>query len=43
MTIKEIIKQDLKVNPQKRNNMQYCISCMAYGVDLDEIDRELEK
>ena len=39
----EIIKNDLINNPQKRNNMQFCLACYAYGIDLDQMDKELSE
>ena len=41
--IKEIVKNDLREHPEKRNNIQFCVSCSAYGVDLDEVDAELSQ
>ena len=41
--IRYFVKQDLRMHPEKRNNMQFCVACAAYGVDLDDIDKELEQ
>ena len=41
--IKEIIKQDLRLHPEKRNSFQFCVACAAYGVDLLKIDEEFQK
>lgn len=40
--IKRIVKDDLREHPEKRSSMQFCLACYAYGVDLNEIDKELE-
>ena len=41
--LKEIVKHDLCQHPEKRNSLQFCVACAAYGVDLEEIDEEIKR
>ena len=41
--IYKIVKNDLIRHPEKRNNMQFCVACYAYGIDLNQVDESIKK